>query len=346
MRRLTHDRCVGRGHALPIEARQNGGPVYRSARQGGEGLRCDRQGVRSRGLYPKLTHRTLAFLLTTTLLAAADLTIDHVTVAGTDLQQMQSRLAALGIPSEFGGPHSNGATQMAITSFPDGSYLELIAPQQNPDQKALAAHYWSKQMLGNAGPAAWAVRASDLAAEAGRLRSAGIAVTSPSRSGRKRPDGTVLDWETAQIGAEPNGTFFPFLIRDFTPRDARAFPKGQPSTKDFAGVNLVVIALRDLKASTTRYRQAFGLPAPEEEQDLSFGARLAWFAGTPVVLAATVSPRSWLAERIDRFGEGPCAFVLRSAEAHPNAASKSRWSGVEISWFDPEKLGWRLGVEK
>jgi hypothetical protein len=305
-----------------------------------------RQGACSRYGHATLFARAASFLLITTLLAAADLTIDHVTVAGTDLQQMQSRLAALGIPSEFGGSHSNGATQMAITSFPDGSYLELIAPQANPDQKALTAHYWSKQMLGNAGPAAWAVRASDLATEAGRLRSAGIAVTSPSRSGRKRPDGTVLDWETAQVGAEPNGTFFPFLIHDFTPRDARAFPKGQPSTKDFAGVKLVVIAVRDLKASMARYRQAFGLPAPVEEQDASFGSRLARFTGTPVVLAASVNPGSWLAERIDRFGEGPCAFVLGSVEGHPNAVSTSRWFGAEVSWFDAEKLGWRLGVEK
>jgi hypothetical protein len=290
--------------------------------------------------------RAAAFLLMTTLLAASDLTIDHVTVAGTDLKQMQARLAAFKIPSEYGGAHSNGATQMAIASFPDGSYLELIAPQANPDQKSLAAHYWSKQMLGNAGPTAWAVRANDLAAEAGRLRSAGIAVSPPARSGRKRPDGTVLDWETAQIGGEPNGTFFPFLIRDFTPREARAFPKGQPSTKDFAGVKLVVIAVRDLKASVARYRQAFSLPAPAEQDDAGFGARLASFAGTPVVLAAPANARSWLAQRIERFGEGPCAFVLGSAEKHPDAASKSRWFGNEVSWFDPEKLGWRLGFEK
>ncbi len=61
------------------------------------------------------------------MLAAADLTIDHVTVAGKDLKAMQAALTALGIPTEYGGPHSNHATEMALTSFPDGSYLELIA---------------------------------------------------------------------------------------------------------------------------------------------------------------------------------------------------------------------------
>jgi len=290
-------------------------------------------------------------LFMTTLLGAADLTVDHVTVAGTDLKQMQARLAAAGIVTADGGPHSNGATQMALASFPDGSYLELIAPQTNPDQKALKAHYWSKQILGDAGPTAWAVRAADVAAEVGRLRAAGITISSPSRSGRKRPDGFALEWETAQIGAEPNGTFFPFLIRDFTPREARAFPKGQPTAKDLMGVKFVVIAVRDLKASMARYRQAFGLPPAAEQDDPRFGARLAWFAGTPVVLATpNQGPSrgpSWLAQRIERFGEGPCAFVLGSQPGGVRGgASKTRWFGAAISWVDAEKLGWHLGFQE
>jgi Glyoxalase-like domain len=284
------------------------------------------------------------FFLAAGLLGAADLTVDHVTVAGADLKQMQAHLAAVGIPSEFGGPHTNGATEMAIASFPDGSYLELIAVQANPDAKALEAHYWSKQIRGNAGPAAWAVRAKDVSAEAARLRAAGIAVSAPSRSGRQRPDGVRLDWETAQVGDEPNGTFFPFLIRDFTPREARAFPKGQPSAKAFTGIKLVVIAVRDLKASEARYRKAFGLPAAVEQRDEGFGARLAGFAGTPVVLAAPLDAQSWVGQRIERFGEGPCAFVLGSAGG--SGSSKGRWFGKGIVWLDAEKLGWHMGVEE
>jgi hypothetical protein len=276
---------------------------------------------------------TLFLLLTVSL--TADLTVDHVSVSGADLKQMQARLASVGIPSEYGGPHVNGATQMAVTSFPDGSYLELIALQTNPDRKALAEHYWSKQMLGNAGPTAWAVRSGDVSAEAARLQTAGIAVSSPSRSGRKRPDGVQLDWETARVGTEPNGTFFPFLIRDFTPREARAFPKGQPTTQEFSGVRRVVIAVRDLQASVARFRQAYGLPPPVEREDIDFGARLASFADTPVILAVPRGASSWLAQRIEQFGEGPCAFVLGSNKA-----------SAKIAWFDTEKLGWHLGFEK
>ncbi len=249
---------------------------------------------------------------------------------------MQARLYSVGIVSEFGGPHSNGATQMAVASFPDGSYLELIAPQANPDEKALAAHYWSKQMLGDAGPAGWAVRSKDVAAEVARLRTAGITVAAPAKSGRERPDGTRLDWETARVGEEPNGTFFPFLIRDFTPREARAFPSGKPTNLQFAGVKRVVIAVRDLKASVARFRQAYALPAPMEHEDPNLGARLASFAQTPVILAEPLGPDSWIRARIERFGEGPCAFVLGS-----------RRDGMRgIEWLDAEKLGWHLGFEK
>ena len=280
--------------------------------------------------------RGITFVLLTSLgLPAAELTVDHVSVAGADLKQMQARLAALGIPSEYGGPHSNHATQMALTGFPDGSYLELIALQDQPDAKAVAAHYWSKQIQGNAGPAAWAVRAKNVAVEVERLRAAGIVVSAPVRSGRQRPDGTRLEWEAAQVGREPNGTFFPFLIRDFTPREARAFPTGKPATRNFTGIQRVVIAVRDLKASIARYRQAYALPAPVEQEDASFGARVAVFTGTPVVLAQPLNARSWISERIQHFGEGPCAFVL---------GRQSGWAA--ISWFDSAKLGWHLGVEK
>lgn len=285
-------------------------------------------------------HSAFALFLLPLSLAAADLTIDHVTVAGVDLQQMQARLASVGILSEYGGPHANHATQMAVASFPDGSYLELMAVLPNADAKALAAHYWSKQLQGNAGPTAWAVRGDNVSAEAERLRAAGVLVSEPVHGGRTRPDGVRVDWENVTVGPEPNGTFFPFIIHDVTPRASRAFPHGAPAVKDFSGVKRVIIAVRDLQAAVARYQKAYGLAAPVEREDPSFAGRLAWFPGTPVVLAAAVNPRSWLASRLAQFGEGPCAFVLGTSSA-PSSAAVS-----QIRWLDTQKLGWHLGVER
>ncbi|HEV2199843.1 MAG TPA: VOC family protein [Bryobacteraceae bacterium] len=290
--------------------------------------------------------RILVVMLAPVVLSGADLKIDHVTVAGRDLKALRAALASVGIPSEYGGPHANHATEMAVTSFADGSYLELIALQAAPDPKAVAAHDWSVQIQNDAGPCSWAVLVPDVDAERRRLLAAHIAAGAPERSGRARPDGIQLRWETAQVGDERRGTFFPFLIRDITPREQRAFPSGKPTAPDFRGVTRVVIATRDLRASSARFQAAFGWPAPVEQDDPAFGARLAVFKGTPVVLAAPLDARSWIADRLHRFGEGPCAFIfgLQKKTALKTPA-RTIWAGTEISWLDSRALGWHLGVE-
>jgi hypothetical protein len=294
--------------------------------------------------------RVLLVVATAAVLGAAEpsqtLRVDHVTVAGTDLKKMQASLAAIGIRSEYGGPHSNHATEMALTSFPDGSYLELIAIQPNADPKAVAAHYWSTRMQKDARPTAWAAQGTDITAEVMRLNDAGIVTGGPTRAGRARPDGVKLDWEAATVGPEPNGMFFPFLIHDFTPREQRVFPSGKPTMNEFAGIAKVVIAVRDLNAAVERYRKAYGFPEPVKQDDASFGAHLAGFAGTPVVLAAPLTAQSWLNARITQVGEGPCVFVLHAEKIPTLAKSKTHWFGNDVAWFDVQTLGWHLGVEK
>jgi hypothetical protein len=278
----------------------------------------------------------LGIALTAFPLMAQQFHIDHVTVAGRDVKAMTEALRkATGIMAEYGGPHSNHATEMALASFPDGSYLELIAIQPKPDPAALAAHYWHKFMEADAGPCAWAIRPMDLPVEVERLRKAGVDATDPRRAGRKRPDGVELDWETAQVGPT-NGGFFPFMIHDFTPRDNRAFPSGKPTTDKWAGIVNVVIGVRDLDDAIVRYRQAYDLPAPVIERNLALGARLVLFPGAPVVLATPLSQHSWLSDRLNRFGEAPCAFVLGTRR--PTAFDK-------ISWAAADQLGWHLGFE-
>lgn len=277
-------------------------------------------------------------------MSGAELKIDHVTVAGRHLRHMQDALRAAGIPSENGGPHSNHATEMALASFPDGSYLELIAIQPEADQKAVSEHTWNRFLNGNAGPCGWAVQVPDVSAEARRLRKAGIKVSAPAKSGRTRMDGVRLNWDIAQVGPGSQGTFFPFLIRDLTPREIRAYPSGKPTTKEFRGVAKVVVAVKSLGEAVQLYERAYDLPAPKMQKDPDFGAELAWFEGTPVIFASPLSPGSPLAARVREFGDAPYAFVLAASGAGPGTAA-SNWFGKPIRWLDPAKLGWHLGVE-
>jgi hypothetical protein len=293
-----------------------------------------------------MTRCAIVLAMAAGLLGGADSKIDHVTIAGADLKQMQARLASVGIASVYGGAHVTHASEMALVSFPDGSYLELMGIPAGADPQAVAAHFWAKNLKENAGPTAWAMRTKDLAAEVGRLKTAGVAVASPAPGGRTRPDGVRLQWVTCDIGEGLRGAFFPFLIEDKTPREQRVYPQGKPTTKDFRGVTRVVIAVRNLDDAIKRYHQAYGEPPPIKQADASFGGYLALLGNLPVVLAQPLNASSWLAERIEQFGEGPCAFVLAAMSPGKfQAASKTRWFGAEVFWFHEEKLGWRLGFE-
>jgi catechol 2,3-dioxygenase-like lactoylglutathione lyase family enzyme len=286
----------------------------------------------------------IALMVLATPFDGAELKIDHVTLAGARLDEMRAAFsAATGIPTEYGGPHSNHATEMALASFPDGSYLELMGIAKGADSAAVAAHTWSRFLRDNGGPCAFALRVTDVNAEIRRLSSAGIHVGVAEKSGRTRPDGVALSWETADIGAGPRGSFFPFLIRDFTPRENRVYPSGKPTSARFRGVGLVVIGVRNLAASIAQYRKAFQLPEPKRQRDETFGADLAWFEGTPVALAAAVAPDSWLAHRIQNYGDSPCAFLLAAAGGMVGS-EPSNWFGRQVFWSTGAKFGWRLGA--
>jgi hypothetical protein len=280
-------------------------------------------------------------------LTAAELKIDHATVAGSDLKKMQAALAAVGLSSVYGGAHTNHTTEMALISFPDGSYLELMGIQPGADPKLVKEHVWSPFLSGDAGPCAWAVREQDLEAEIRRLEALGVHVSPPAKSGRQRPDGVRLEWQTSDVGAGIWGAFFPFLIQDFTPRDQRAFPQGKPSNADFRGVGKVVIAVKNLDEAIKRYQQAYPGPSPLKQVDKDFGAQMALVGGAPVVLAQPLAADSWLAQRLSRFGESPCAFLLAAGHGGKfRTASTANWFQGPIEWFDPSVLGWRLGVER
>ena len=231
---------------------------------------------------------------------AAELKVDHVTIASRDLTALRAEFAAAGIPTQYGGKHTNGLTEMALASFPDGSYLELIAAQ-NPNEGA-TSHYWGKFINDNAGPCAWAIAVKDIDSEGKRLGG------EVKASGRKRPDGVELRWKTAAIGPAPEGSLFPFLIHDETARELRVYPQGKPTLPDLKGVAEVYIAVRNLGDAIERYRVAFSLGEPELRIDRELGAKLAHFPGTPVFLASPDGP--WLQARLDKFGEAPFAFVL------------------------------------
>jgi hypothetical protein len=271
------------------------------------------------------------------------LEIDYVSVCGSNLDSLRQDFVEVGLPSDVGGPHGNGVTQMAVIGFDDASYIELIAPIK---AGASEGSEWAKYMSGDAATCAWAVGTNVLLQEVDRLKKAGVAVTTPARGNRKRPDGMSVEWMTANVGSGTPGSTMPFIIEDQTPRAWRVQTTEGLKGSPIYGVESVVIGVSNLDASVSQFRKAYGWAEPIIEAQKEFG-KLAYFPGQPVILA---SGGGWVSEHINKFGESPVAYLLGTRD-FAGATKKYRlsggklWFGQKVGWFDAGKLkGVRLGV--
>jgi len=274
------------------------------------------------------------------------LTIDHVTIAGPALAPLEQAFAGVGLVTDYGGPHSNGVTHMALLGFADGSYIELISSLEPGLKETI---FWGEQIAGNGGPCAWAIQSDDVAAEAVRLEALGVTVKGPEYMHRRRPDGLLVEWDLAFLGDEGAGATLPFMIKDITPREWRVQPSASVAGR-LSGVAQVILGVAYLADSIDLFRRVYGWSAPQLRDDSAFQARLAHFAGTPVTLAASLVKDDWLAVRLARFGPSPCAYLLgtndfETAKLSFGLISPADWFGRPVAWFDPGRLnGVKLGV--
>lgn len=275
------------------------------------------------------------------------LNIDHVSICGSNLETMQQAFAAAGLTTDYGGPHATGGTHMSLLGFPDGSYIELIAPQAGVQGDG---NGWGKLMADNAGPCAWAVEPKDISDEVARLKSVGMAVEGPTLGKRKKPDGMEIEWDTAKVGTGTPGSTLPFLIQDRTPREWRVTVSKSVDGSGLSGVEVAVVAVNDVNSAIALFRKAYGWSAPLREDHGDFDAKLAYFPGEPVILAGPAGGRSWLADRLQKDGEGPVAYLLATQDVNAvikkfHLSGTKSWFGQRVSWFDAKKLnGVRIGV--
>jgi len=273
------------------------------------------------------------------------LRLDHATICGSNLEAMRRAFCEVGLITTYGGPHANGVTHMDLLPFEDGSYLELIAPMAPLRGASGMMSGWAKLMEADAGAGAWAVRSSDIHREAARLRALKVEVRGPEVVSRKRPDGTILEWETAIPGPGPAGSVLAFVIQDRTPRSLRVpVPSADSPGGTLSGVAVVLLGVRELETSAALFRTAYGWDAPLLEQHAELAMKIAYFPGTPVMLASPSGNDSWLADRIARLGDCPAAFLLGTSDlvaAKPQyqLGAADVWFRRDLAWFDESRLG-------
>jgi hypothetical protein len=271
--------------------------------------------------------------------------IDHVTIAGSSLDALRASFEKMGLATDYGGPHSNGVTHMALLGFDDGTYIELISSIK-PGQPAT---WWNSFIAGDAGPCAWAVQAEDVAAEVRRISKVGIPVRGPEVMSRERPDGQRAEWELAYVGEGEPGQLLPFIIHDHTPRSLRVSPSASVTGTELRGVSRVVVMAKDLHMTDKLYSKVYGAWESPRSVDEHLPAELQTFDNLPVIVASPLDPGTPLAERLTQYGPAPLAYLIHSADLDASAerfpqAYEGIWFENPVLWIPTEAaLPW-IGI--
>jgi hypothetical protein len=274
-------------------------------------------------------------------IAGMNLTLDHAPFAFADLEAITEEFERLGLAPEYGGAHDNGVTHMSVLGFDDRSYVELIAERAEGDHD-----FWPARIRANAGPAAWCIRVPEIVDECTRLLERGVPVRGPLPGAREREDGTLVEWDRAEFGRPDRRLLFPFAIADRTPLSYRVEPSPSVADGPLSGIGQVVLAVSDLEGAIERFETAYRFPTPVREDVPDFGT-VASVPGQPVAFVAGAD--GWLAERLERFPDSPCSFLLATddlaaaQEAYP-LGDALEWPDGRVAFFDSELLGRRLGV--
>lgn len=252
--------------------------------------------------------------------------IDHAVVVADDQSGLVERFEAAGFAPAFGGVHDHGTTQMSVLGFPDGSYLELLGP--TPDTLPEEAVFWPDLLAADVGPAAWALLVDDVGERAVQHVRRGTPIEGPYHRGRERPDGTPIEWDMAFLGDDADGTAYPFLITDRTPRRFRVSPTEGLADGPLAGVAEVVVTVEDAAAWSERFAAGFRTPRPVRFENDGVDGDLFDVPGTPLVLA-----ESGLGET----GPRPTAFLLGTSDFDAAADAfdlvpADDWHGRAFAW--------------
>lgn len=231
------------------------------------------------------------------------LSIDHIVILVSDLETAQADYTALGFKVVPGGEHTGGATHNALIAFADGSYFELIAfKQPAPEHR-----WWRYNVLGE-GLIDFALLPSTIESDVAAARQRGLAIEGPVAGGRLRPDGQEIKWQNA-TPATPD---LPFMCGDVTPRNLRV-PAGEAwqHPNDVKGVGAITVAVSNLEVSTAYYQALLGIEPQATNAPHGEGQRrVAFPLGSAFIILAEPVGDSWLTERLQQHGEGPCAITL------------------------------------
>jgi hypothetical protein len=248
--------------------------------------------------------------------------IDHLVIVVNDLEQAAKDYASLGFTVVPGGQHPVGSHN-ALISFPDGSYLEIIAFYRDATD-----HRWWDALSKGERLVDFCCQTDDLPGDTLKLRDTGVAINDPLIWSRKRPDGFELKWVLSLATGSHRGVA-PFLIEDITPRTER-IPQQFDHANGILGIDKVVVAVGELSAIETWYGALLG--SKEKVADSGLSAEGLRFSAGPHGLEF-LAPRDATSPLFDwmrRFGPSPYSAVLKTTGKVSRTMSSSLTHGANL----------------
>lgn len=255
------------------------------------------------------------------------LPLDHVVIAVHDLVQAMNNYRQLGFQVLTGGKHPGRESSNAVIVFADRTYIELIAWAAPNEER----WYITLKAEGE-GMVDFALLPHDTMRVLAEAQARGLeSLQGPVDGGRVRPDGQILKWRSARSTTGD----MPFLCGDLTPRSWRVpdAPELCQHANGATGIGELKVKVRDVAASTARYRALLGDEAVTLDSghprnaSVQLNGTVIWLIQGGVGQGADIAASS-LPDR-----EGPYWLGLRNENPNPPGLDRSLTCGANLSWI-------------
>jgi Glyoxalase-like domain len=222
--------------------------------------------------------------------------IDHVIIAGPDLDTLEERFTRLGFFVTGGGTHPHLGTGNRIIVLGE-SYIELLSlADTGHASPALRQFIFSGASQG--GWVGYALQSDDIDAETSAMRARGVDARGPTPGRLAAKDGSTRSWRVTTLGSDDlweAANPLPFLIQHDSVGEAHrlelagagglaAHPNGA------SHIDAVRIDAKDASALVGRYRAVYDIPEQQETQPTDSSWRLNLASGEYISIQAL--PRS------------------------------------------------------
>lgn len=177
--------------------------------------------------------------------------IDHIVIAGPDLDDLTATFKSLGFNVVGGGRHPIGSYNRLI-GLQDGAYIELLSFYE-PSPK----HYWWDAVYCKGGGLIdFCMATNDIRADYAVFEAQGVEMSPLVGLSRVRFDGYQLSWLNNEIYGQYQG-LIPFIIEDETPREERV-PKENEHANGVTGIDMITLAANDIDRAQGIMNAALG----------------------------------------------------------------------------------------